>query len=33
MNSYKQNQHVRLRIPKSKLDKFDRKTGQLRNLK
>ena len=24
MNSYKLNQHVRLRIPKSKLDKFDR---------
>ena len=23
-NSYKTNQHVRLRIPKSKLDKFDR---------
>ena len=24
MNSYKLTQHVRLRIPKSKLDKFDR---------
>jgi hypothetical protein len=24
MNSYKLNQHVRSRIPKSKLDKFDK---------
>ena len=32
-NSYKMNQNVRLRIPKSKLDKFDRENRSSQNFK